>query len=139
MDKFQKAIAPPFNLEKCLNIADAQYNGMYVVQLYLHHLRSYATWVAFLDEILFLRDPDLFINKVMVEVGARTPPKNGKKQPPALNKPAFVADAVATRYVPVKVHSGLTHPVILESTMLTWSLPPGSSSLIPSASCVLTV
>lgn len=73
----------------------------------LHHCRSYATWAAYLDEIVFLRDPDLFINKIMVEVGARTPPKNGKKQPPALNKPAFVAETVSTRYVAIYHNSSL--------------------------------
>lgn len=74
------------------------------IELYLYHLSTYVTWVAYLDEILFLRDPDIFINKIMAEVGARTPPKNGKKQPPALNKPTFVAETVATRYVVVKAH-----------------------------------
>jgi len=42
----------------------------------------------------------LFFNKIAAEVGARTPPKNGKRRPPALNDSSFVAGIVATRYVP---------------------------------------
>jgi hypothetical protein len=55
--------------------------------------------VAYLDDIANLQDPELFFNKIGAEVGARTPPKNGKRQPPALNNSSFVAGIVATRYV----------------------------------------
>jgi hypothetical protein len=55
--------------------------------------------VAYLDDIANLQDPELFFDKISAEVDARTPPKNGKRQPPAVNNSTFVASIVATRYV----------------------------------------
>lgn len=55
-------------------------------------------FTAYLDDIANLQDPELFFNKVASEVGARTPPKNGKRMPPALNKPDVVASTIATKW-----------------------------------------
>ncbi|KAJ8696378.1 hypothetical protein PTI98_006252 [Pleurotus ostreatus] len=61
-DKAKKAVAAPFSLEKCLEIAESQCN-------------------AYLDDIRSLHNPELFYSLMHAEITARTPPSSVSPKP----------------------------------------------------------
>ncbi|TRM69506.1 hypothetical protein BD626DRAFT_533140 [Schizophyllum amplum] len=78
VEKAKQAIARPFRLEECINIAEAQCS-------------------AFLDDIANLQDPDLFYDIIQQELEARTPKDTNGKPSAMLRNPTYVAQVVATR------------------------------------------
>ncbi|KAF9501917.1 hypothetical protein BDN71DRAFT_1438656 [Pleurotus eryngii] len=61
-DKAKKAVAAPFSLEKCLEIAESQCH-------------------AYLDDIRSLHHPELFYSLMHAEITARTPPSSVSPKP----------------------------------------------------------
>ncbi|KAF7980729.1 hypothetical protein HWV62_36739 [Athelia sp. TMB] len=90
----KKAIARPFKLEECTNIADSQYNDR---RNELSLLCAFPITKACLDEILSLRDQDVFLNKILTEARARSPIKDGKHVTPNLTDSKLMATIVANR------------------------------------------
>ncbi|KIK92133.1 hypothetical protein PAXRUDRAFT_830231 [Paxillus rubicundulus Ve08.2h10] len=76
--KSQTAVMSPLKLEKCVRIADSQFN-------------------AYLDDIADLKDPDLFYDKIKAEIAARTPYGTAKGVQEVLQNASYVASVVATR------------------------------------------
>ncbi|KAI6040310.1 hypothetical protein EDC04DRAFT_2894291 [Pisolithus marmoratus] len=72
------AIMAPLQLEKCVKIADSQFN-------------------AYLDDVTSLRDAELFYDKIVDEIAARTPHGSAKGIQDALSNASYVASVVATR------------------------------------------
>ncbi|KAF8844311.1 hypothetical protein BDN67DRAFT_765829 [Paxillus ammoniavirescens] len=76
--KLRTAVMSPLKLEKCVRIADSQFN-------------------AYLDDIADLKDPDLFYDKIKAEIAARTPYGTTKGVQEVLQNASYVASVVATR------------------------------------------
>lgn len=74
----RSAIMAPLQLEKCVKIADSQFN-------------------AYLDDVTSLKDAELFYGKILDEIAARTPQGSSKGIQNALSNPSYVASVVATR------------------------------------------
>ncbi|KAG9316615.1 hypothetical protein JVU11DRAFT_2669 [Chiua virens] len=75
--KSRTALMAPLNLDKCLKIADSQYN-------------------AYLDDIADLKDPDFFYAKIVTELLARIP--HGTKDTQwSIRNPSHVASVVSIR------------------------------------------
>ncbi|KIJ67776.1 hypothetical protein HYDPIDRAFT_107270 [Hydnomerulius pinastri MD-312] len=74
--KSRSAVMSPLKLEKCIRIADSQFN-------------------AYLDDIADLRDPELFYDRIKAEVAARTPYAKGVQE--TLQNASYVASVIATR------------------------------------------
>ncbi|KIO10195.1 hypothetical protein M404DRAFT_21860 [Pisolithus tinctorius Marx 270] len=72
------AIMAPLQLEKCIKIADSQFN-------------------AYLDDVATLKDAELFYDKILDEIVARTPQGSAKGVQDALSNASYVASVVATR------------------------------------------
>ncbi|KAG8213928.1 hypothetical protein J3R82DRAFT_10674 [Butyriboletus roseoflavus] len=75
--KSRTALIAPLNLDKCIRIADSQYN-------------------AYLDDIVDLADPDLFYDRIVAEVVARSPNGTQDSQQSVRNA-SYVASVVSTR------------------------------------------
>ncbi|KAH7888698.1 hypothetical protein F5I97DRAFT_1802780 [Phlebopus sp. FC_14] len=76
--KSRTAVMSPLKLEKCIRIADSQFN-------------------AYLDDIANLKDPELFCDKVKAEIAARTPYSSTKGAQEILQDASNVASSIATR------------------------------------------
>lgn len=76
VQRSKNAVMSPFRLEQCLKIAESQRN-------------------AYLDEILSLRDPQLFMELIQAELIARIPTNDATPEP--LKNPSSLASVVATR------------------------------------------
>ncbi|KAI6121718.1 hypothetical protein F5141DRAFT_1091865 [Pisolithus sp. B1] len=74
----RSAIMAPLQLEKCVKIADSQFN-------------------AYLDDVTGLKDAELFYGKILDEIAARTPQGSSKGVQNALSNASYVASVVATR------------------------------------------
>ncbi|KAG6335576.1 hypothetical protein ID866_3516 [Astraeus odoratus] len=70
--KTRSAIMSPLKLEKCIRIADSQFN-------------------AYLDDIATLKDPELFGDKLKEEIAARTPYSSTQGIQDALSNTSYVA------------------------------------------------
>ncbi|KAH0827858.1 hypothetical protein J3R83DRAFT_3485 [Lanmaoa asiatica] len=75
--KSRTALLAPFKLDKCIRIADSQYN-------------------ACLDDIADLKDPDSFYRKIVAELVARSPHGTQDSQQSVRN-PSHVASIISTR------------------------------------------
>ncbi|KAF8444599.1 hypothetical protein L210DRAFT_978319 [Boletus edulis BED1] len=71
------ALMAPFKLDKCIRIAESQYN-------------------AYLDDIADLKDPDWFYDRIVAELATRSPHGTDDSQQAARN-PSHVASVVSTR------------------------------------------
>lgn len=90
------ALMAPLKLDKCIRIADSQYNGMLKHTLPILSSNSHSLQ-AYLDDIANLKDTDLFYDRIVVELVARSPHGTEDGQQSARN-PSHVASVVSTRY-----------------------------------------
>lgn len=92
--KARTALIAPLKLDKCIRIADSQYNGM---PTHTAPLLSSNLLLAYLDDILDLTDPDLFYDRIMAELVARSPQGTQDSQQSVRNA-SHIASVVSTRY-----------------------------------------
>lgn len=90
------ALMAPLNLGKCIKIANSQYNGMFKHTCLLLFSTPHSL-PAYLDDIADLKNPDVFYDRIVVELVARSPHGTQDSQQPVRN-PSHVASVVSTRY-----------------------------------------
>ncbi|KAF9227359.1 hypothetical protein BS17DRAFT_775364 [Gyrodon lividus] len=78
LQKSRTAVMSPLKLEKCIRIADSQFN-------------------AYLDDIADLKDPDSFYDKIKTEIAARAPYGTTKGVQEVIQNASYVASVIATR------------------------------------------
>ncbi|KAF9452735.1 hypothetical protein P691DRAFT_794128 [Macrolepiota fuliginosa MF-IS2] len=76
VERTKKAVAAPFDIEKCLQIAESQYD-------------------AFLGDISHLHDHEMFINIITDELQAQL--RHDPNKPDPLKNPSYIANIIATR------------------------------------------
>lgn len=97
VEQTTKAVAAPFDILKCLRIAESQYDGVQNT----NNISIPCVWTpasASLGEIAYLRDPHMFSIIIDAEINAQT--RYDPKKPDPLKNPSYVARMVGTKYVP---------------------------------------
>ncbi|KAN0091136.1 hypothetical protein V8E55_004702 [Tylopilus felleus] len=77
LQRSRSALMAPFKLDKCIKIADSQYN-------------------AYLDDIADLKDPQVFYGRIVAELITRSP-RRAQDSRQSIRNPSHVASVVSTR------------------------------------------
>ena len=91
----KNAIAPPFNIERLLNTADAEYGGEPLLYPVVPPLASPRP--AHLDDVKWLKDPDLCYQEISKEVYASVPQSMGSTVPDPMTDRSIVTNVIGTR------------------------------------------